>query len=88
MLEHFRLQVFHTLAKERSFSRTGKLLYLTQPAISHQIQVLEDYLGTRLFERKKGEVCLTSSGKILLKYSEQILNLYEQAEKEDRKSVV
>jgi DNA-binding transcriptional LysR family regulator len=43
---------------------------------------LEDYLDTRLFERKKGEVSLTSSGKILLKYSEQILGLYEQAEKE------
>ncbi|MFH0775148.1 MAG: selenium metabolism-associated LysR family transcriptional regulator [bacterium] len=82
MLENFRLQVFSTLAKEKSFSETGKLLCLTQPAISHQIRVLEEYLGTRLFERSRGEVSLTESGKILLKYSSAILSLYEQAEKE------
>ncbi|MBU0567285.1 LysR family transcriptional regulator [bacterium] len=82
MLENFRLQVFHTLAKEKSFSKTAKLLCLTQPAVSHQIQVLEEYLEARLFERKKGKVSLTGSGEILLKYSEQILNLYERAEKE------
>ena len=82
MLENFHLQVFRALAKEKSFSGAGKLLYLTQPAISHQIRVLEEYLGTRLFERKKREVSLTKQGMILLKYSEQIFSLYEQAEKE------
>ena len=82
MLENFRLQVFHTLAREKSFSKTAKLLCLTQPAVSHQIQVLEEYLEARLFERKKGKVSLTGSGEILLKYSQQILNLYERAEKE------
>ncbi|MEW5767737.1 MAG: selenium metabolism-associated LysR family transcriptional regulator [bacterium] len=82
MLENFRLQVFHTLSRERSFSKTAKLLCMTQPAVSHQIQVLEEYLETRLFERKKGMVDLTESGRILLKYSEQILGLYQRAEKE------
>lgn len=82
MLENFRLQVFHILAKEKSFSKTARLLCLSQPAVSHQIQVLEEYLETRLFERKQGGVDLTESGRILLKYSEQILGLYERAEKE------
>lgn len=82
MLENFRLQVFHTLAREKSFSKAARILCLTQPAVSHQIQVLEEYLEARLFERKKGRVDLTESGRILLRYSEQILGLYERAEKE------
>ncbi|MDI6751510.1 MAG: selenium metabolism-associated LysR family transcriptional regulator [bacterium] len=82
MLENFHLQVFRALAKEKSFSEAAKILYLTQPAVSHQIRVLEEYLETKLFERKRGEVSLTEQGIILLKYAEQIINLYEQAEKE------
>lgn len=69
------------MVKEKSFSRVGKILYLTQPAISHQIHTLEGYLETRLFDRIKGEVSLTPAGEILFKYAEKILALYQEAEK-------
>lgn len=82
MLNHFSLRTFYILANEQSFSNAAKILYLSQPAVSHQIQSLEEYLETRLFNRIKGKVSLTSSGEILFKYAEKILALYQEAEKE------
>ncbi len=82
MLNKFSLKTFHTLANERSFSNTARILCLTQPAVSHQIHIMEDYLKTRLFDRVKGDVSLTPAGEILYKYAQEILELYHQAEKE------
>lgn len=82
MLDQFSLKTFHILAKERNFSNTAKILCLSQPAISHQIHIMEGYLETRLFDRIKGDVSLTPAGEILYKYAEEILTLYQKAEKE------
>lgn len=82
MLNKFSLKTFYTLANERSFSNTARILCLTQPAVSHQIHIMEDYLKTRLFDRFKGDVSLTPSGEILFRYAQDILELYQQAEKE------
>jgi len=45
------LQVFLTVASERSFSRAAARLHRTQPAISQAVKRLEDDLGERLFDR-------------------------------------
>lgn len=82
MLDRFSLRTFYTLAKERSFSNTANILCLSQPAVSYQIHSLETYLETRLFDRIKGEVSLTPAGEILFKHAENILTLYQTAERE------
>jgi len=82
MLNRFSLKTFYTLAKEKSFSSTARILCLTQPAVSQQIHILEEYLETRLFDRLKGEVSLTPSGDVLFRYAHNILELYQKAEKE------
>ncbi|MFH1563886.1 MAG: selenium metabolism-associated LysR family transcriptional regulator [Nitrospirota bacterium] len=82
MLDSFSLRTFYTLSNEKSFSNTANILCLSQPAISHQIHILEESLETRLFDRIKGEVSLTPAGEILLKYAWDILDLYQKAEKE------
>lgn len=82
MLDRFSLRTFYTLSNEKSFSATANILYLSQPAISHQIHTLEKYLETRLFDRIKGEVSLTPAGEVLLRYARDILGLYQKAEKE------
>ncbi|MFH1859693.1 MAG: selenium metabolism-associated LysR family transcriptional regulator [bacterium] len=82
MLNKFSLKTFYTLSNEKSFSNTARILCLTQPAVSHQIHILEDYLETRLFDRFKGDVSLTPAGEILYRYAQDILGLYQQAEKE------
>ncbi|GIS85428.1 MAG: hypothetical protein CM1200mP16_17280 [Nitrospina sp.] len=53
------LQTFETVARHLSFTLAAKELFITQAAVSHQIKVLEDYLGVKLFLRKNRRVYLT-----------------------------
>jgi DNA-binding transcriptional LysR family regulator len=53
---------------------------LTQPAVTLQIQALEDDLGARLFERRAYGVRITEAGQLLVEYAEQIDRLATEAE--------
>jgi len=77
-----QLKVFHVAAQKKNFSETGKILHLSQPAVSLQIQQLEASLNTRLFDRTTKTIKLTDSGKLLFDYAEQIIQLVDQAKKE------
>jgi len=80
MLSIYKLSIFSTVARVGSFSKAAKKLYLTQPAVSQHIVALEKQLGTALFARKQRGVELTSAGKTLLEYTQQILWLTQAAE--------
>ncbi len=80
MLENFRLKVFRSLAKHRSFRKAGEALYISQPAVTLQIKALEDELGVKLFERRASGVLLTEAGHILLQFADKIHRLSEEAE--------
>jgi DNA-binding transcriptional LysR family regulator len=60
-----QLTIFHAVAKRLSFTRAAKELHLTQPGISKHIAALEEYYGTRLFDRIGKKVALTQAGEIL-----------------------
>jgi DNA-binding transcriptional LysR family regulator len=75
------LQVFQTVANERSYSRAAEKLYRTQPAISIAMRKLEDWVGQPLFVRGSGARALTDAGVLLLEYAERMLNLREEARK-------
>src|SRR5215217_4894318 len=60
------LQVFLTVASERSFSRAAAKLHRTQPAVSQAIRRLEDELGERLFDRSSKQGALTEAGRVLI----------------------
>ncbi len=79
-MEH-KLRVFCTVAETKSFSKTSEIIHLTQPAVSLQIQALEEKYETKLFDRSSSTVSLTPSGEILYKYAKEILALYASAEK-------
>ena len=68
-----RLQVFHAVAKHLSFTKAAEALFMTQPAVTFQIRQLEEYFGTRLFDRAQGGIALTAAGAIALEYAERIL---------------
>ncbi len=68
------LKVFITVAEQHSFTQAGKLLYLTQPAISKRIAQLEEQLGLALFDRIGRQILLTDAGKTLLPRARAILN--------------
>lgn len=76
------LAVFKAVADKRSFSQAAKSLHISQPAISLQIQSLEESLGARLFDRNNKRVVLTQAGKTFYKFATQIIELYDQAQKE------
>lgn len=79
MLEDFKLRIFLTLARECSFTKAALVLDITQPAVSQNIADLEKSLGTKLFERSRGEVALTPAGEIFKDYAESILDRYREA---------
>ena len=60
------LNTFESVARHLSFTLAAKELFITQAAVSHQIKVLEDYLGIKLFLRENRKVYLTSEGQKLL----------------------
>jgi DNA-binding transcriptional LysR family regulator len=74
------LNVFLTVAGERSFSRAAAKLHRTQPAVSQAIRRLEDDLGERLFDRSAKDGSLTEAGRVLLNYAHRLMRLREEAE--------
>ena len=60
------LNTFESVARHLSFTLAAKELFITQAAVSHQIKVLEDYLGAKLFLRENRKIYLTSEGQKLL----------------------
>ncbi len=74
------LQVFLTIATERSFSRAAERLHRTQPAVSQSLRRLEDELGERLVDRSGKDGKLTDAGRVLLQYAERLMRLAEEAE--------
>ncbi len=56
------LRVFEAAARHLSFTRAGEELCLSQGAVSRHISILEDGLGTKLFDRLHREVRLTEAG--------------------------
>ncbi len=81
-MDDHKLKVFCTVAETKSFSKASEIIHLTQPAVSLQIQALEEIYGTRLFDRSNNTVVLTRAGTLLYKYAREILSLYSSAEKE------
>lgn len=77
-MEFRQLKYFITLAEELHFGRAAERLHLSQPALSKQIQALEDDLEIQLFERTKHQVKLTSAGKYLLETAHRVLHDTEQ----------
>src|SRR5262245_18507515 len=73
------LKTFLALADERSFTAAGKLLGLTQSAVSQQIRVLERELGAELVIRSNKLVGLTPAGEILRQSAHRILENLDQA---------
>ena len=61
-----QLECFLAVAEHLNFSRASEELKMTQPAVSHQIRMLEEELGVKLFMRTSKNVSLTSEGILFL----------------------
>ncbi|MCM8532803.1 MAG: LysR substrate-binding domain-containing protein [Lentisphaeraceae bacterium] len=67
------LEYFVTVAKELHFNRAADICGVSQPALSIQLQKLEDELGVRLFERNNKKIIITKAGEALLSRASLIL---------------
>lgn len=81
-MDDHKLKVFCIVAETKSFSKASEIIRLTQPAVSLQIQALEEMYGTKLFNRSGCVITLTKAGEMLYKYAKEINSLYASAEKE------
>ena len=77
-LEH--LKTFHVVASLGSFTEAAKALYMTQPAVSQQIQGIEHALRNPLFELSKRQIRLTAKGKILFSYTQKLFGIFREIE--------
>ena len=68
-----QLECFITVAEYLNFSKASRALKITQPAVSHQIQTLEEELGVKLFSRTSKSVTLTREGSLFLPDAQLIL---------------
>jgi DNA-binding transcriptional LysR family regulator len=74
-MELHSLQVFLTVATEKSFSRAAEKLYRTQPAVSLAVQRLEQELGEKLIDRSGKDLILTDAGRSVLEYARRFQSL-------------
>src|SRR5882757_2273139 len=74
-MELYSLQVFLTVATEKSFSRAATKLLRTQPAVSLSIQRLEAELGEKLIDRSGKDLILTDAGRSVLDYARRFQSL-------------
>lgn len=73
-----KLQTFITLSETKSFTKTGEVTGLTQPAVTNQIKRLEEELNCTLFLRKKGEMTLSDEGEVALLYAKRLRAVAEK----------
>ncbi len=73
------LKAFVEVAAARSFSVAANRLHVTQPAISKRVHLLEQQLGTLLFDRIGRQVSLTEAGRTLLPHADAVLARMDSA---------
>ncbi len=72
-----KIHTFLIINKESSFSKASKILGVSQPAITQQVRILENYLGVHLYERKKNGVILTKDGQNFLQIAKEFEEFLE-----------
>jgi len=72
------LKYFQEIAELKSISKVANNSHISQPALSQQIQKLEDSLGKELFIRSNRGVKLTEAGEVVLKYADNIIRTYNK----------
>ena len=76
-MEVRQLKYFLGVANELHFSKAAEKLFIAQPALSRQIQALEESLSVLLFERDKRNVKLTPAGRYLREEAAQVISQLE-----------
>tara|TARA_B100000029_G_scaffold511822_1_gene606852 strand:+ start:1815 stop:2705 length:891 start_codon:yes stop_codon:yes gene_type:complete len=74
-----QLRSFHAVAETSSITKASKLLKISQPTITKQIQMLEEYYSISVINRHARGISLTELGKSLYEITSKIFDLEEEA---------
>jgi len=75
VLNIHEINVFLTAAETQNFSEAARQLHMTQPAVSMQIQSLEQRLGVDLFERSGRRIQLSEAGETLMPMARELVSM-------------
>jgi DNA-binding transcriptional LysR family regulator len=78
------LEIFCTIAEQRSFSRAAAVHAVTQSAVSQSIAQLEESIGVQLIDRSKRPLVLTQAGRTYWHGLRDVLRSYQRLENEVR----
>lgn len=79
MLNLFFLKTFVDTAKTGSVKTAALRNFVTQPAVTQHIRLIESHLDCRLFERRSKKMVLSPNGHAFLPYAENLLKQYEES---------
>lgn len=68
------------MVKTKSISKAARKLHISQPAVSQQIQAMEQLFNVTLFKRSNQGVSLTEPGQLVYEYAQRILALVSDLE--------
>ena len=74
-----QLKYFVAVAEHRSFTKAANQFFISQTAITQQIQALEELVGTRLVDRNSRPIALTPAGRVFLREARAILERMDSA---------
>ncbi|RUS46492.1 selenium metabolism-associated LysR family transcriptional regulator [Cohnella sp. AR92] len=75
-----QLHIFYTVAERGSFSAAAQTLHMTQPAVTMQIQALEERFGVKLLHRSTKKLELTEAGHCLLPQARKAFDLMKETD--------
>ena len=77
-MDLLQLQYFRTIARLENITKASELLYVAQPNLSVSLRRLENELGVALFDRRRGKIKLTQTGRLFLDYVDGILDRLDE----------
>jgi DNA-binding transcriptional LysR family regulator len=80
MINLNQLRVFYHVAKNLSFTKAARDLFITQPAVTAQVKLFEEWCDLKFFKKKGRGICLTSEGDALYAHACKIFEYEKEAE--------
>lgn len=80
MLNLNQLRAFYEVAKSLNFSIAAENLFVSQPAVTKQVRLFEEFCNLKLFNKKRGKIFLTDEGRKIFVYASHIFDLERQLE--------
>ncbi|MBU5212318.1 LysR family transcriptional regulator [Heyndrickxia oleronia] len=76
------LHTFIAAARHENFRKTAEELFISQPTVTVHIKLLEEEIGSSLFEREGRKIILTEAGKKFIPIARTMIGVYEEGKAE------